>query len=240
MSISQIKDQIDFLLEEAVNSENSLDTAISYRYVAKNYRIRAKLPIGEDDKVVLNNLSMYPDIDIKIAAENISEKYGNKLITRKTFFDLKEWSYMYGSTGRPVDDMVAPDFGDPIDEKDEIIIHLNDRIKTRENLTVNDCYLALSITGRICDEYGYKELDQDIFSSDEYNQVIELLDESKSFIDMKRDGRLDWDMMASTFRHISDQTHQDIMRDAGEKSVIRELKEFDGDSIQRFLEQKDT
>lgn len=235
MSLGNVKEEIKFLLQKVIDSENSLKVGTSYRYVSDNYRIKAELPTGEDKKVVLNSLETYPDISIRMAVDSISKEYENKLITRDIFRYLKEWSYRYGSKGISVDNMEIPDIGDKIDERDEIIDRLNDRIRSTDNLNVNDCSLALRIAGEICGEYGFKNLDDGIFESDSYKQSMKLLDLTESFIKMKNDGRVNWDLMASTFEDISDQTQKEIMKDVGESSIIQDLKNFEGDSINSYL-----
>lgn len=236
MSLDNVKNEIDILLQEVIDSKNSLEVGTSYRYASDNYRIKAELPTGEDKKVVLNSLETYPDISIRMSVDSISEEYENKLITRDIFRYLKEWSYRYGSKGISVDNMEIPEFGDKMDERDEIIARLNDRVRSTNNLNVNDCSLALRIAGKICVEYGFEDLDDSIFKSDSYKQSIQLLDLTESFIKMKNDGRLNWDLMASTFEDISDQTQKEIIKDVGKSSVIQDLKNFEGDSIDSYLE----
>lgn len=239
MNLKQVRSEIDFLLNQAIHSDDSLRAGVSYRYSSDNYRIKSELPIDVDDsKVVLNRLEPYPNIESSLTLNKMSKDRDGLVINRLVFRELQDWSYRYGSKGRPVDDMEIPDFGDPTNEVDEIILHFNDRIISSEELTVNDGALAMGLAGEICDRYGLETLDEGIFDSRTYKQIQKVLDQCESYIEMnKNNGNLNWDRLAKTFGEIRDQSHQDLMEKMGRKSVVRKLKNFDGDSVEDFLSQ---
>jgi hypothetical protein len=239
MGIKEIQDIVDFLLEEAVNSDNKIRMSVSFGSISGYYRLRAELPLEEDDrKIVMNNLKAYPDVGIHLDMKELSDKY-NRVITRDSFRHLTEWSYRYGSKGRPVEDMTPPDVGEERDEIDGLVYTLNGIIDESEDLTVNDVSLALSLGDVIVNKYGLEEIDERIFESDEYKQVSAIIEKVDSFIDVKNDGRLNWDMMASTYQMINRNTQKDIMRNLGRRRVIKDLEDFEGDSIEEFLESRD-
>jgi hypothetical protein len=239
MGIKEVQGVVDFLLEEAVNSDDKIRMGVSFSSISGYYRLRAELPLEEDDRnVVMNKLEAYPDVSIHLDMKELSDKY-NRVITRDSFRHLTEWSYRYGSKGRPVEDMTPPDVGEERDEIDRLVYTLNDIIDESEDLTVNDVALALSLADVIVNKYGLEEIDDSIFESDEYNQVSAIIEKVDGFIDMKNDGRLNWDMMASTYQMINRNTQEDIMEDLGKRRVIRDLEDFEGDSIEEFLESRE-
>jgi hypothetical protein len=238
MNLKQVKSEIDFLLNKAINSDDSLRVGTSFRYASDSYRIRSELPIDIDkDKVVLNRLKRDPKIESAICLNEISKDREGLLINRLVFRELRNWSYRYGSTGRSVNDMEVPDFRDTTNKVDKIIDQFNDRITSSGGLTVNDACLAMGLAGEICDRYGLETIDEGIFESRTYNQVQEILNQCVCYIDNKDEKNLNWDQVAKTFGGIRDQSHQDLMETVGKKSVIRSLKNFEGDSIEEFLTQ---
>jgi predicted RNase H-related nuclease YkuK (DUF458 family) len=62
----------------------------SFSNISLYYRLRAELPLEENDsKVVMNELRAYPDVRIHIDIEKNSDEY-NKVITRDLFGHLTE------------------------------------------------------------------------------------------------------------------------------------------------------
>ena len=233
MRLENVKQEIDILLDYAINRDDDL-YSINYRFIADYYRINSERDINEGNSVVLNSLSEYPDASIKITIETISDKYNDTVLTRNSLMYLKDWAYRYGSTGIDVENMEVPDVGENTHKDNEIIYDINDRV-INEQLTVNDAALALKLTEVISHRYGHEELDKNIFESKEYNQVMKILTEIDDFIEMKNDDRLNWDMMASTIETMRQNAQENIMEQSGKRDIIRKLKEFDSDSIDRFL-----
>jgi hypothetical protein len=239
MGIKEVQDVVDFLLEKAVNADDETRMGVSFGSVSGYYGLHAELPVEEDDRaVVMNKLKAYPDVSIRMDVEEISDEY-DKVVTRDSFRHLTEWAYRYGSKGRPVEDMTPPDVGEEHDEIDTLVYNLNDMIDESEDLTVNDVALALDLADVIVNKYGLEEIHKQIFDFDKYRQVSAIIDKAEDFIDMKDDGRLNWDMMASTFQMINRNTQEDIMEDLGKRRVIKDLEDFEGDSIEEFLESRD-
>lgn len=232
-----VQDQIDFLLEKAIQSDESLEVAVSYRYISDYYRLQAELPLEEDEReVVLNVLEAYPDIKFRIDIDEISEEF-DKVVTRDTFRAYREWAYRYGSKGKELDDVTPPDVGGPTDPSCQVVCDLNSFVENTDGHTINDAALAVELAGMIADKYGVEDLDEEVFNSEPYEQIKQITNIIHSFVEMKDDGRLNWNMMANTFDDIRDQTHQDIMKEAGKREVIRKLKESETDSIEVFLEE---
>lgn len=234
MRLDNIKKEIDILLDYAVEMKKDL-YSINYRYISDYYRIRSGRSINEDNAVVLNALSEYPDVSIKITMEDISDQFDDTVLTRDSLIYLKDWAYRYGSKGSDPEDIEVPDVGDETHKDNEIVYDINDRIHN-DQLTVNDATLALMLAERISDRYGHKRLDGDVFDSKEYNQVMEILTEMGAFIEMKDDGRLNWDMMASTIETMRQRSQENLIERSGERNIIRRLKSFEGDSIDKFLD----
>lgn len=234
MRLDNIKKEIDILLDYAIEMKEDL-YSINYRYISDYYRIRSERSINEDNAVVLNALSEYPDVSIKITMEDISDQFDDTVLTRDSLIYLKDWAYRYGSKGSDPEDIEVPDVGDETHKDNEIVYDINDRIHN-DQLTVNDATLALMLAERISDRYGHKTLDGDVFDSKEYNQVMEILTEMGAFIEMKDDGRLNWDMMASTIETMRQISQENLIERSGERNIIRRLKSFEGDSIDKFLD----
>lgn len=229
MNISKIQDTIDELLKIAVESENER-LGTSYRYIADYYRLKAELSLDREDRsVVLNNLSEYPDVQLLIQMDEISENY-QRSATRDVSKYLREWSYRYGSKGRPVEKMDNPDTGELVDKTDEIVSILNTKVN-KSKLTVNDIALILKLANTIYKDNSTKK---DIFQTERYEQVQDILEVVEKSLEKKQPD-LDWDKMAGTFDLIRDQTQQDIMKELGRKEIISELREFNSDSIEEFL-----
>lgn len=238
MRINKVKEQIDFLLNKLINNEDVSYFVTDYEQIANNYRINTVEPITDSNEVVLNVLESYPGSNIMMSIDEISEEFDDRMLTKSVLEYLSEWSYIYGSKGKSVDNMEVPNyFGDPTNKVDEIKINMNERVKSTDNLNPNDMALAIEIAGLICSEYISEYTDLDVFNSDTYIQVMNILEECESFIEMKRDGRLDWDMMGSTFKEISKYIQADIMKNKGKETIIEELQEFEGDSIEEYLDQ---
>jgi hypothetical protein len=234
MNISEIQETLDELLKKALESENK-KLGVSYRYISDYYRLNAELSLEKEERsVVLNTLSEYPDVQLLIEIDEISENY-KRTATRDVSRYLREWSYRYGSKGRPVEKMDNPDTGERVDETDEIVSILNTRVNKSE-LTVNDVALALKLADTIYEDYENKK---DIYQTERYKQVQEILEEVEKSLEKKQPD-LDWDKMAGTFDLIREQTQQDIMKELGRKEIISELNEFNGDSIEAFLNEQDS
>lgn len=234
MRLDNIKKEIDILLDYAIEMKEDL-YSINYRYISDYYRIRSERSINEDNAVVLNALSEYPDVSIKITMEDISDKFDDTVLTRDSLIYLKDWAYRYGSKGSDPEDIEVPDVGDKTHKDNEIVYDINDRIHN-DQLTVNDAALALMLAERISDRYGHERLDRNVFDSKEYNQVMEILTEMGAFIEMKDDGRLNWDMMANTIETMRQRSQENLIERSGERNIIRRLKSFEGDSIDKFLD----
>lgn len=238
MRINKVKEQIDFLLNKLINNKDISYFVRDYERIANDYRINTVEPITDSNEVVLNVLESYPGSNIMMSIDEISEEFDDRMLTKSVLEYMSEWSYIYGSKGKSTDNMEVPNyFGDPTNKVDEIKINMNERVKSTDNLTPNDMALAIEIAGLICREYISEYTDADVFNYDTYIQVMNILGECESFIEMKRDGRLDWDMMGSTFREISKYIQADIMKNKGEESIIEDLQEFEGDSIEEYLDQ---
>lgn len=230
-NIKHVRETIDYLLDvyEDIGHKVRLDSV--YKYIGDYYRINAEVD-RDKNKVVLNVLKSYPDIEIQIKIDEISEEY-TRHITRDSIHYLKEWSYRYGSKGRSVENMALPDTGDITDSTDQIVDQLNSRIKNTE-LSVNDVSLALKLSHIILKNTSS---DGNIKETESYKQVIKLLEIVEDFINMKQPD-IDWDLLAGMFNLIEQNTQEDIRENLGEKNIIRELREFDGDSIEKYLKQK--
>lgn len=234
MNISEIQETLDELLKKALESENK-KLGVSYRYISDYYRLNAELSLEKEERsVVLNNLSEYPDVQLLIEIDEISENY-KRTATRDVSRYLREWSYRYGSKGRPVEKMDNPDTGERVDETDEIVSILNTRVNKSE-MTVNDVALALKLADTVYEDYENKK---DIYQTERYKQVQEILEEVEKSLEKKQPD-LDWDKMAGTFDLIREQTQRDIMKELGRKEIISELNEFNGDSIEAFLNEQDS
>ena len=233
MNLQSVHGTIDNLLETAESSKNER-LGVQYHYIADYYRINAEPPLSQDKrKVVLNTLKAYPDVQLPIHINELSEQY-KRVATRDAFRFLTEWAYRYGSKGSPVEDVENPDTGERVDEMDDVVNRLNTSINETE-LTVNDVSLALKLAGLIWDDFD-EENYETVFNTPRYQQISEILNSTSEFIEMKQP-EIDWDKLGGTFDSINNQTQQDVMKEAGKRAILRELKQFESDSIEEYLEQ---
>lgn len=231
MSIKNVKKQVNFLLNKSDKSDMSL--AANHEQIANHYRTNIQSS-KDSNKVVLDVLESYPASHIMMSIDKISKEFNNRLITKSAIEQLSEWSYINGSKGKSVEDMEVPDFEDSSNLTNEI----NERIKSAKDLNPNDMALAIELANLVYTEYSTDSEDVDVLDSDPYMQVINILEECESFIQTKKDGRLYWDIMGRTFTEISKYIQEDILKNRGEEMVYKELKDFESDSIEEYLEQK--
>lgn len=230
--LSSVSEYIDYLIEYALNTEDSIRVATSYNLLADNYSIKAELSYDEGKKVVLNTLQTYPSMDLKFTFDDLSETY-SKIVTRDCLTYLKHWSYRYGSKGK--DSVEVPNFNSGTEtEVDKLVTKLNSQILEHEDLNVNDIALALKLTHVIFERYDFEE--DGIWDSDVYTQVQAMLEETKSFINSK--DPIDWDVLGKTFDMYVHFTQEEIMKRSGKREVLRELREFEGTTVE-FLEEWD-
>lgn len=232
--IPELTDTIDFLLDAAINADNSLRDTIGYRYLAGNYRIRAERPHEEDNrKIVLNTLEQYPAATLYTDIQDTIDARTKRVITRDLFLKGTEWAYRYGAKGRPLDDMEPPVF-EGANDPHPVVEDINDRINTTP-LTVNDAAFAQHLTHNIYYHSNREDITNDIYDTPAYTHTQTVLNLIGGFIDQKTIESIDWNMLGATFDQYAQMTQEDIKQNIGERSVLRELREFDGDSISAFL-----
>lgn len=232
MDINLMKQAIDDLLLISEGADTARDAEIYG--ITHYYRINAERSSTEDKReVVLNVLGSYPNVSLPIALDEISEDY-DRVVTRDALFSIKEWAYRYGSKGRPVEQMSCPDTGERIDIIDDAVATLNSTINETE-LTVNDAALAAELAQIVWNNH---DSETSVFESQQYEQVGKILDEFADFITRKQPG-LDWDMLGGSCADYENRQQEQLMKTMGKRSVMQELREFDSDSIQEFLEHKD-
>jgi hypothetical protein len=238
MTISDIHEIVDYLLEKTVETDTSIRDELIHRYISAYYAKGAGLPVDKDERrVVLNMFGSYPASGLTSVIDEIADKY-NRTTTKELLRLYMEWSYRYGSKGRDIDDMEKPDPGDLEPGTDEIVQMMNSHIDNQSSLNVNDALLALGVSNTICNRYEFDDIDDNIFNSAPYKQFVKINEEVESFINTKHDGYLvlNWDILASTLDSLKKVVHEDIIEERAKEQVIQDLEDAEHDSIKKFLE----
>lgn len=228
MPLPEVREIVDELLSNGVAAADTPTDLIRYKHIADYYRLSAEGDLNEPRKISLNHLSRYPAPQFSVTV--LDDRSREELVyLRDALKHYTDWAYRYGALKS---EYSLPKTGDGAEET---VPQLNEKITNTDGLTVNDMFLALKLASIIIDsEDSTDALTSRVFQSTAYETVTELADATQAIFEAKDE--INWDMLGKTFDETGQFAQERLRETTGERRVLRELRNFEGESIDEFLE----